>query len=108
MTHLMARGGPPGRRGPRHDATASGKGRNAPGGPPRPTAGRFPLSARCVAARLRCANTVARTAPDGRTRDAGQMGHYQRSLVLPPTGAYFAVEDTVTTVISGGVLIRMG
>jgi hypothetical protein len=33
MTHLMARGGPPDRRGPRRDAAASGKGRNAPGGP---------------------------------------------------------------------------
>ena len=33
MTHLMARCGPPGRRGPRRDAPASGKGRNAPGGP---------------------------------------------------------------------------
>ncbi len=35
MTHLMARGGPPGRRGPQRDAIASRKGRNAPGGPPR-------------------------------------------------------------------------
>ncbi len=52
MTHLMARGGPPGRRGPRRDANASGKGHNASGGPPRPTAGRFPLSARGVAVRL--------------------------------------------------------
>ena len=54
MTHLMARGGPPGRRGPRRDASASGKGRNAPGGPPRATAGRVALTARCVALRLRC------------------------------------------------------
>ncbi len=53
MTHLMARGGPPGRRGPQSDATASGKGRNAPGGPPRVTEGRLPLTARCVAVRLR-------------------------------------------------------
>jgi hypothetical protein len=55
MTHLMARGGPPGRRGPRRDAPASGKGRNAPGGPPRATEGRVPLTARCVALRLWCA-----------------------------------------------------
>ena len=82
MTHLMARGGPPGRRGPQRDVCASGKGRNAPGGPPRATEGRPPLTARCVALRLRCANTAARTAPDGRTRENGQMGHYQRSLVL--------------------------
>jgi len=53
MTHLMARGGPPGRRGPRRDAHASGKSRNAPGGPPRATAGRVCLTARCVALRLR-------------------------------------------------------
>jgi hypothetical protein len=52
MTHLMARGGPPGRRGLRRDAPASGKGRNAPGGPPRATEGRFPLPTRCVAFRL--------------------------------------------------------
>ncbi len=52
MTHLMARGGPPGRRGPRRDAPVSGKDRNAPGGPPRATAGRHPLPARCVAVRL--------------------------------------------------------
>jgi hypothetical protein len=55
MTHLMAPGGPPGRRGPRRDAPASGKGRNAPGGPPRATEGRVPLSARSVALRLWCA-----------------------------------------------------
>ncbi len=52
MTHLMARGGPPGRRGPRRDAPASGKGRNAPGGPPRATEGRFPVTPRGVAVRL--------------------------------------------------------
>ncbi len=40
MTHLMACGDPPGRRGPRRDAIASGKGRNAPGGSPHATAGR--------------------------------------------------------------------
>ena len=53
MTHLMARIGPPGRRGPQRDAVASGKGRNAPGGPLRATEGRVCLSARCVALRLR-------------------------------------------------------
>jgi len=57
MTHLMARGGPPGRRSPRRDARASGpasiRGRNAPGGPPRATEGRVCLTARCVALRLR-------------------------------------------------------
>jgi len=53
MTHLMARGGPPGRRGPQRDATASGKGRNAPGGPPCATEGRVCLTARGVALRLR-------------------------------------------------------
>ena len=53
MTHLMARGGPPGRRGPQRDARVSGKGRNAPGGPPRATAGRVCLTARGVALRLR-------------------------------------------------------
>ena len=36
MTHLMARGGPPDRRGPQRDATASGKGRNAAGGQANP------------------------------------------------------------------------
>ncbi len=41
MTHLMVHGGPPGRHGPQRDACASGKGRNAPGGPPRATAGRI-------------------------------------------------------------------
>ena len=57
MTHLMARGGPPGRRGPQRDAGASGPGafggRNAPGEPPRATAGRVCLPARGVALRLR-------------------------------------------------------
>ncbi len=53
MTHLMAHGGPPGRRGPRRDAIALGKGRNAPGGPPRATEGRVCLTDRCVALRLR-------------------------------------------------------
>ena len=52
MTHLMARGGPPGRRDPQRDAIASGPGafgdRNAPGGP---------------------------------ASKPGQMSHYQRSLV---------------------------
>ncbi len=53
MTHLMAHGSPPGRRGPRRDACASGKGRNAPGELPRATEGRVCLPARCVALRLR-------------------------------------------------------
>ena len=53
MTHLMARSGPPGRRGPQRDAPASGKGRNAPGGPLRATAGRHCLTDRGVALRLR-------------------------------------------------------
>ena len=81
MTHLMARGGPPGRRGPRRDARASGKGRNAPGGPPRATAGRASLDRPLRCAPLTVRRTAARTAPDGRTREPGQMGHYQRSLV---------------------------
>jgi hypothetical protein len=55
MTHLMTHGGTLGRRGPQRDARASGKGRNAPGGPPCVTGGRVPLSARGVAARLWCA-----------------------------------------------------
>ena len=55
MTHLMAPSGPPGRRGPRRDATASGKSRNAHGGPLGATGGRFPLTARGVALRLWCA-----------------------------------------------------
>ena len=53
MTHLMARCGPPDRRGPQRDAIASGKGRNAAGGPQRATAGRVCLTARGVALRLR-------------------------------------------------------
>ncbi len=82
MTHLMVARRPAGQARPAgHDAPASGKGRNAPGGPSRPTGGRHPLTARCVAIRLRCANTTTRTAPDGRTRESGQMSHYQRSLV---------------------------
>jgi hypothetical protein len=54
MTHLMACGGPPGRRGPQRDAPVSGKGRNAPGGPPRATAGRLLVTVRGVALRLWC------------------------------------------------------
>ena len=53
MTHLIAHGGPPDRRGPQRDAHASGKGRNAAGGPPCATEGRVCLPARCVALRLR-------------------------------------------------------
>ena len=81
MTHLMARGGPPDRRGSQRDAGASGKRRNAAGGPPRATAGRVCLTARGVAPRLRYASTAARNAPDGRTSKPGQMSHYQRPLV---------------------------
>jgi hypothetical protein len=55
MTHLMAARRPAGQARPARDVPASGKGRNAPGGPSRPTGGRFPLTARCVAVRLRCA-----------------------------------------------------
>ncbi len=100
MTHLMAHGGPPGRRGPPRDANASGKGRNAPGGPPRATEGRLPLTARCVAVRLRCANTAARTAPDGWTRDAGQMGHYPRALVLHPASSVAAPPSAGAGIVS--------
>ena len=53
MTHLMARCGPPDRRGPQCDAIASGKGRNVAGGPQRATEGRVCLPARGVALRLR-------------------------------------------------------
>ena len=81
MTHLMMPSGSPGRRGPQRDAPASGKVRNAHGGPLGLTEGRVPLTARGVAARLWCANTTARTAPDERSREPGQMCHYQRSLV---------------------------
>ncbi len=52
MIHLMARGGPLGRRGPPRDAPASGKGRNALGGSPRVTEGRLPMTAHSVALRL--------------------------------------------------------
>ena len=55
MTHLMVHGSLLGRRGPQRDAFASGKGHNAPGGLPCTTEGRFPLPARGVAVRLRCA-----------------------------------------------------
>ncbi len=60
---------------------ASGKRRNAPRRPFRPTAGRVPLTARRVAARLWWMGTTARTAPSERTKERGQMGHYQRPLV---------------------------
>ena len=52
MTHLMARGSLSGRRGPQRDACASVKARNAPGGLPRTTEGRVPLTTRGVALRL--------------------------------------------------------
>jgi len=53
VTHLMARGGPPGALRPLPDARASRRGPRLPGGPPRATAGRVCLTARCVALRLR-------------------------------------------------------
>ena len=86
MTHLMARGGPPGRRGPRRDARASG-----------PRVDQGSQRTRRAAARhrrpglldrpLRCApltvhRTAARNAPDGRSSKPDQMSHYQRPLVL--------------------------
>ena len=87
MTHLMVRGDPPGRRGPRRDAPASGKGRNAHGGSPRTTAGRFPLAARGVAARLWC------EAPRRKPRLTSSQGkpvkwviiseHWYRSVTTP-------------------------
>ena len=52
MTHMMKLCGLPGRRDLQCDAPASGKGRNAPGGSQSSTGGRFPLTARGVAARL--------------------------------------------------------
>ncbi len=51
----MGRSGVAGRRGAQRDVVSSGKRRNAPATPLRPTGGRVPLPARCVAARLRCA-----------------------------------------------------
>ncbi len=53
MTHLMARGGPPGALRPLPDAVASRCGPRLPSGPPRATEGRVCLTARCVALRLR-------------------------------------------------------
>ncbi len=80
MTHLMARGGPPGRRGPRRD-TRIGQGpqrtRRVVARHRRPASLDRPL--RCGT--LVVVSTAARTAPVGRTRETGQMSHYQRSLV---------------------------
>ncbi len=81
MTHLMARGGPPGRRGRQRDAHASGKGRNAASGPPRATAGRVCLTARCIALRLRYPAPLREARLTGGRAKPGQMSHYQLSLV---------------------------
>ncbi len=81
MTHLMARGGPLGRRGRQRDAHASGKGRNAASGPPRATAGRVCLTARCIALRLRYPAPLREARLTGGRAKPGQMSHYQRSLV---------------------------
>ena len=54
----------------------------APGGPSRTTCrpGSLDRPLRCAPLTVR--RTAARTAPVGRSRDPGQMGRYQRSLVL--------------------------
>ena len=82
MTHLMARGGFPGRRAAPRDGCPSGKRRNAPGKPPRATAGRSLFVAGCVAGRLTWGHTTARPAPIQRRKSIGQMGHYYPPLVL--------------------------
>ena len=84
MTHLMARGGFPGRRAAPRDAVPSGKRRNAPGKPPRATEGRSAQGPRFVAGgavrlswgRLTWGRTTARPAPTQRQKSIGQMGRY--------------------------------
>ncbi len=102
MTHLMGRNGLLGRRGVKRDALRIGQA--SPGVPLvtqrpeshwaprrsfRPTAGRVPLPARRVAARLWWVGTTANgsplAAPSERARQRGQTGHYQRPLVLHPS-----------------------
>ncbi len=90
MTHLMGRIGLPGRRGVKRDALRIGQRRPeshwAPRRPFRPAAGRVPLPARRVAARLWLAGTAANgsplAAPNERAKERGQMGYYQRPLIL--------------------------
>ncbi len=85
MTHLMGRNGLLGRRGVKPDALRIGQAPpRVPLGPRRQfrsTAGRVPLPARRVAARLWWAGTTANgsplASPRERTKERGQMGHYQ-------------------------------
>ncbi len=58
----------PVRRAARRDAPASGKPRNAAGGPMRPTKGRQLLSAGVVALLIRCGGIELRSAPSQRTK----------------------------------------
>jgi len=84
MTHLMARGGFPGRRDAPRDGRPSGKRRNAPGKPLRATEGRSLFVAGGVPGRLTWAHTTARPAPIQRRKSIGQMSHYFPPLVLAP------------------------
>ena len=50
---------------------------------------------------LRCGpltvrHTAARTAPDGRSREPGQMGHYQCSLVSARLVAFFSNQRVIS------------
>ncbi len=81
MTHLMAARRPAGQARSAARCTRMGPGpprTRRTAAPPRGPGSRVrPL--RCGT--LVVSNTTARTAPDGRTRETGQMSHYQRSLV---------------------------
>ena len=72
----------PDRRGARHDAIASGKHRNAAGGPIRPTAGRV-LSRTGVVDRLfRCPGIALRRTPNQHAKSLRSNGSYQPRATL--------------------------
>ena len=81
MTHLMGADRLSGQAGRAARCVASRKRPNAAGEPICPTEGRLVRPAGVVTARWWCASTTARTVPSLRAAQAGEMSHYQRSLV---------------------------
>jgi hypothetical protein len=81
MTHLMAARRPAGQARSAARCTRIGQGpqRTRRTAAPHRRPGSLDRPLRCGP--LVVSNTTTRTAPDGRTREPGQMSHYQRSLV---------------------------
>ena len=87
---------------------ASGKCRNAPGGPIRPTEGRAILPAGRVARRLLCWAQPRDARLTGGQNRAGERGQYFRPLVLDPRAAHAPVSEMgrVETILATLVVLE--